>query len=130
MLRGRRFLPGMTTAGAVDRASLLASRGGSVASRGSGIVGEADGLAFGEGVGRVQDDIVGGGEAGGDLERGAVVLADGDVLQVNVAVAHDAYLGALGTEEQRIGGNGKQLGGLGKLEVNESIGPGQEFVLS
>ena len=91
---------------------------------------DLDGLAFGEGVGGVEDDLIVGGEAVGDLDRAAVVLADGDVLQMDLAVAHDADLESLGAEEQRIGWDGEFAALLRNLEVDEDVGAGEQFTVA
>ena len=50
----------------------------------------------------------------------AVVLADGDGLEVDVAVADDADLQALGAEEQRVGGDGELAAFCGILKCTKT----------
>src|SRR5579875_2264473 len=101
----------------------------SAAGAAGGAVADADLLAFGEGIGRVEDDVDGGGEAGGDLECAAVVLGDGDVLEMDTAVANEAHLRALSAEEQGVGWNRELLCGLRELEVDEGVGAGEQLVV-
>jgi hypothetical protein len=60
----------------------------------------------------------------------AVVLADGDVLQVDMAVAHDADLQSLRAEEQRVGWDGEFAALLRNLEVDEDVGAGEQLAVA
>jgi hypothetical protein len=61
---------------------------------------DADGLAFRDGVGWVEDDLIAGIQASGDFEHSAVVLGDGDGLQAYAAAAYDSDTKAFGAEEK------------------------------
>src|SRR6185312_13913185 len=84
-------------------------------------------LAFGNRVGRIENKRVTGAKAGGDFEGVAVVLADGDGLEMHAAIAHQGNAQTFGTEEQRVRGNGKLTDILRELEVDEDVGARKEL---
>src|SRR2546422_6684517 len=81
--------------------------------------------AAGERVRWRHDDLVGRLEPGDDLHGGAIVTPDRYRNELRAAVPDHRDLESLGAEEQRVGGNRGRRDLLGKLEVNEDVGPGQ-----
>src|SRR5207245_11579300 len=83
--------------------------------------------AAGERVRWRDDDLVGRLQAGGDLHGGAIVAPDRDRNELRPAVLDHRDLESFGAEEQRVGGNRGRRDLLGKLEVNEDVGAGQQL---
>src|ERR1700756_4519520 len=80
-------------------------------------------------VGRIQDHLVSGRQAGGDLHRTAEVVADGDRHKLDAITSDDTDAKALCAEQQRVRRNRYRVTNRWQLEVDKDVGSWAQHTL-